>query len=139
MAVAANRLGGLQQVLELGKVGIGVAVINESIEIFGGLPDALLPARQGEILLFLFQHIVDSLILMIEPVELRDSWSRFFVVLPELRFRFAFFVAALNEIVSLFQIGKRFCCRTRGRCTHELSPRLLPKRFGIIVSLNREN
>src|ERR1700746_4044945 len=39
-AVAANGFRGLQQVLSLGEVGVGIAVINESVEIIRCFPDA---------------------------------------------------------------------------------------------------
>src|SRR5215469_4312002 len=42
MAVASNRLGGLQEMLELCEVCVGIAVVDESVQIFRGFPHALL-------------------------------------------------------------------------------------------------
>ena len=57
---------------------------------------------------------------MIQAIELRDSRVRIRVVLPEVGFRLALFVTALNEIVPLFQIGKGFCLGAGSRCAHGL-------------------
>src|SRR5439155_2489008 len=43
MAIVADLLGSLQQMVELGKVGIGIAVIHQRVEIFQRFPDAHLP------------------------------------------------------------------------------------------------
>ena len=40
VAVGADRLGGLQQVLELGEVDVGVAVVDQRVEELQRVPDA---------------------------------------------------------------------------------------------------
>src|SRR5213594_3079502 len=42
-AIVADLLGGLQQMVELGKVGVRITVIHQRVEIFQRFPDAHLP------------------------------------------------------------------------------------------------
>jgi hypothetical protein len=44
MAVLADGFRRLQEVLNLGEIGVGVAVIDESVEVVACFPDALLAA-----------------------------------------------------------------------------------------------
>ena len=44
MAIAANGFGSLQEMLGLGEVGVGIAGVDESVEVVGGFPDAFLSA-----------------------------------------------------------------------------------------------
>src|SRR5258706_8932729 len=48
MSVAADLLRGLQQVIELREIGVGVAVINERVQELHRLPDAHLAPLQGQ-------------------------------------------------------------------------------------------
>jgi hypothetical protein len=53
VTIAANGLGSLEQMLQLGQIGVGIAVVNQGVEEVGCLPDTLFPAAQTEILLLL--------------------------------------------------------------------------------------
>ena len=65
MAVPANGLGSLKQVLELCEVRIGIAVIHQGVQKFRGFPHALLATLETEIFFFFLKHVIDALILMI--------------------------------------------------------------------------
>jgi len=56
MAVAADGLGGLQDMLDLRKIGIGIAVIHQGVEVVESLPDSHLAAPSAGVLLLLRQH-----------------------------------------------------------------------------------
>src|SRR6267154_634673 len=90
--------------LNLGKVGIRIAIVHQGVEEFGGFPDRLLPLPQAEVLLFLCQHIVDRHVLVVQAVELGDAGSHGCVVLAKLLFAFAFLIAALEELIPLIKI-----------------------------------
>lgn len=47
LAVATNRLGGLQEVLDLGQAGVGVRFVDEGVELLHGLPDGHFGADTG--------------------------------------------------------------------------------------------
>src|SRR5271170_7091705 len=90
--------------LDLGQVGIRIAVIDESIEKLGGLPDALLTFVQAEVLLLFRENVVDRLVLVIQPIKLGDPGVRFRVILPKLLLGLAFLVAAGKKLIPLFHV-----------------------------------
>ncbi len=89
---------------DLGEVGVGIAVVDQRVQKFGCFPDGLLALLQAEVFLLFAEHVVDRLVLVVEPVELGDAGGGGRVVLPELLLGFAFFVAAFKELVPLFKI-----------------------------------
>src|SRR6185437_678799 len=104
MAVLANRFGGLEQMLKLGKVCIRIAVVHERVQILCRLPDALLPASQSKVLLLFREHILVSLILVIQAVEFSHAWVRMLVVLTEFLLGLSFFVASFEKFVPLLHV-----------------------------------
>src|SRR5712692_11880249 len=46
MTILANRFGGLQQVLDLSQIGIGVAVVHQRVQILSHFPDTFLVPAQ---------------------------------------------------------------------------------------------
>ena len=75
--------------LDLRQVGIRIAVVHQRVQKLRRLPDALLALVQAEVLLLFGYHVVERLVLMIQPVELRDSGSRLLVILTKLVFALA--------------------------------------------------
>src|SRR5207249_1125226 len=65
VTVPADGLRGLQEVLDLGEVSVRIAVIDQSVQVFRRLPNALPAARQSEVLLLFAQHILEGLLLVI--------------------------------------------------------------------------
>ena len=84
LAVLAEVLGGLEQVLQLRHVGVGVAVVDQLIQIFGRLPDAHLHPVQAEILLPLGHAELVGLEGVVEAVELADRRAGVGLIIPEL-------------------------------------------------------
>jgi len=73
MPVAADRLGRLQKVLDLGQLGVGVAVVDQRVEKLHRLPDAHdAPCLRQELGL-LGAHELDGLEPVIEPIELAHA------------------------------------------------------------------
>ena len=107
MAVAADCLGGLQQVLDLGEIGIGIAVVDQGVQEFGGFPHRLFALLQAEVFLLLAEHVIDRLVFVIQAVELRHAGLCLGVVHAKLFLAAALFVAAFEEFVPLFQIVER--------------------------------
>ena len=50
LTVTTHGFGGLQEMLDLREVGVGVAVVDEGVEELGCLPDGLLALAQAEVL-----------------------------------------------------------------------------------------
>ena len=120
MAVAAHGLGGLQQMLDLGEIGVGIAVVDQRVEKLGRLPDGLLAPGQAEVLLFLAQHVVDGLVLVVQAVELGDAGRGGRVVHAELFLGPAFLVPAFEKLIPFFEIMQGFPgCRCQ--CAHKPS------------------
>src|SRR5579859_3834633 len=94
--VAAHRFRGLQKMLDLGEVGIGIAVIDQLIEKLRRFPDRLLALLQAEIFGFLAQNVIEGHVSMVLPVELGDTRARLFVIDTKLFLALAFLVSALD-------------------------------------------
>ena len=69
MPVAPNTFGGLQQVLGLRKIRVGVGVVDELIQILQCLPHAHFHAIEAEVFLLFRQYEGMGLALMIELIE----------------------------------------------------------------------
>src|SRR5580698_5463028 len=93
--------------LDLGEVGIGVAVVDERVEVVGGLPDAFPAAVQAEKFLALCQDKVEGLMRVVLSIEFGHAGVGLSVVVAELFLGLSLFVAAGNEIVPVVEMLKR--------------------------------
>src|SRR3954466_4010396 len=93
--------------LNLREISIGIAVVDQRVQILRCFPNAFLASLQTEILLLFSEDIIDRLVLMIESVELCHARIRLRVILPELGFRLPFLVSTLDEVIPLVDVGKR--------------------------------
>jgi hypothetical protein len=53
MTILPCCFGGLKKMFDLSEVRVRIAVVNQGVEVLRGFPDALLAAREAEVLLFL--------------------------------------------------------------------------------------
>src|SRR5215467_9666780 len=102
MAVFADRFGGLQQMLYLRQVGVGIALVHQRVQILGHFPNALFPARQAAIFRFFLQHEIISLLGVVFPVELGDAGVGSGFVVTKLLFGLSLAIPGGNKIVPLF-------------------------------------
>jgi hypothetical protein len=107
MAIAADSLRSLEEVLGLGQVGVRIAVVYQGVEVVGGFPDALLPAIQAEVFFFFAESVGEGLFFVVEAVKLRDPWICLGIVLAKLGLGFALFVAALEKVVPVIKLKER--------------------------------
>lgn len=70
MAIGADRLGGLQQVFDLGEVGVRIGVVDEGVEELHRLPDTHLGSVQPTVVGPLGGGELVGLIDVVESVEL---------------------------------------------------------------------
>src|ERR1700733_1619800 len=104
MPLLPDRLRGLEQMFNLSQVCVGVAIVDQGIEKLRRLPDALLTLVQAEVLPLFADHVVEGLVLMVQPVELRHTRSCLLIVLAELILALAFLIAAGEKIVPLIHV-----------------------------------
>src|SRR6266567_1139604 len=123
MTVLANGLGGLQVVFDLRKVGVGIAFVDQRVEVLEGLPDAHLAAIFREILPLFLVDKIDGLMSVIQQIEFANNGRGRVVVLPELFLLLVGLIAFLDEVVPLFETGE-------GSHVYRLS---LGERFGLYV------
>ncbi|SPQ25016.1 89b13250-4d62-48bf-a38d-91ee954c6ffb [Thermothielavioides terrestris] len=78
LAIAADRLGALQQVVDLAELRVGVAVVDQCVELFYGLPDGHLePWTRGRIETLACRQVVSHCLLgMVLGVEVLDPLAR---------------------------------------------------------------
>ncbi len=107
MPVAADGLGGLQQMLDLRKVGIGIAVVHQRVQILHGFPDTHAALVEREIFAFFLPDEIAGLMGMVQAVELADHRRSLGCVLPELCFLTVGVVPASDEIVPLIEAFER--------------------------------
>ena len=69
MTVPADLFGGLQQMLELGKVGVGIAVVHQRVQKLHCLPDPHFPTVERQKFAFLRHHEIKGLIVMVQAIE----------------------------------------------------------------------
>ena len=60
--------------LNLGQIGVGIAVVYQGIEKVRGLPDGLDALVQREVLSLFGQHVGQGLALVVEAVKLGHPW-----------------------------------------------------------------
>jgi hypothetical protein len=89
VSIFADRFGGLQEMFYLREIGIRIAVVDKRVEVFGGLPNAFLAARESEVLLLFAQDVIKGLPLVIDTVELGYRRIRVGIILAVLGFRFS--------------------------------------------------
>jgi hypothetical protein len=89
VSIFADRFGGLQKMFYLREIGIRIAVVDKRVEVFGGLPNAFLAARESEVLLLFAQDVIKGLPLVIDTVELGYRRIRVGIILAVLGFRFS--------------------------------------------------
>ena len=77
LAVAAHRLGGLEEMLELRKIGVGIGIVHELVQVFHGFPDAHGHAVEAEIFAALGDGEIVRLVRVVEPVKLAHRGPRF--------------------------------------------------------------
>src|SRR5215467_5723222 len=102
MAVLADCFGGLQQMLDLRQVGVGIALVHQRVQILGHFPNALFPARQAAILRLFLQHEIIGLLGVVFAIELGDAGIGVGFVVTELFLGFSLAIAGGNKIVPLF-------------------------------------
>ncbi len=86
LAVLAELLGGLEQVLQLGHVGVRVAVVDQLVQVLGGLPDPHLhPVETQEFALLGLDEFM-GLIEVIQPVKLAHGGPGIGLVVAEFGF-----------------------------------------------------
>src|SRR5438270_477137 len=84
MAVTSDLLSSLEQVVQLRKVSIRIALIHQGVEVFQGFPHAHLPAvTRKELLPFRLREI-KRLMPMIQPIKFADRRPRVRLIIPEL-------------------------------------------------------
>lgn len=119
MAIVSDLFGGLQEVFQLGEIGIRIAIIDELVEIFHGFPDAHGSPIETEVFAFFLLDEFKSLEAMVEPVEFTDGRAGIRFVIAEL---FLFLVgisrleslcaglgiAGFQEFFPLFEVGQGF-------------------------------
>jgi hypothetical protein len=94
-------------VLDLREVGVRVAVIDESVEELGGLPNGLLTFLEGKVLLLFAEDVLNGLVLVVLAVELCYARRDGGIILAEFFLAFALFVAAGEKTIPFFKVLKR--------------------------------
>lgn len=80
LAVAADGLGGLQEVLDLGEAGVRVGLVDEGVELLHGLPDGHLSAGLGVELIAGLEVVGHGLLGVLFLVEVLDPVAGVFVL-----------------------------------------------------------
>ena len=73
MAVLPDCFRCLEEMLDLRKVGVRIAFVNQRVQVFSHLPDTFLAAIQAAVLGFLFDNKIECLAGMILAIELRHG------------------------------------------------------------------
>src|SRR5258708_5748383 len=103
MPVPANRFRRLQVVIDLREVRIGIAVVNQRVQVLHCLPNTHRALLLGEILPFLSSDELYGLQGMVEAVKLAHAGRTRVVMLTELFFLPVRIVTFLYEIVPLLK------------------------------------
>ena len=107
MPIPPNGFRGLQVVLNLRKIGIGITLVHQCVEIIQRLPDAHRAALLRQVLLLFLAHEIHGLMRVVEPVELAHPGRRSVVVLAEVFLFLVLLIALSDEIVPLLEVLKR--------------------------------
>ena len=104
MTILANCFGGLKEVLDLGEIGIGVAVVHQGVQILGHFPNAFLVSIQAAIFRLLAEDKIKRLVGVVLTVKFRYGGIGVGLIVAEFLFRFAFTVAGGYKLVPLVQV-----------------------------------
>ena len=66
----ADRFRGLQRVLDLREVGVGIAVVHQRVQEVERLPDVHLPPVERQVLALLRPHEIERLVRVVQAIEL---------------------------------------------------------------------
>ena len=80
LAVTSDGLGTLEQMLDLAELGVGVALIDQGVELLHGLPDGHLSSGLGLEIVSGLEVVGDGVLGVLLLVEVLDSVVGFFVV-----------------------------------------------------------
>ena len=73
LAVGPEMLGRLEEVFQLRKIGVGIGVVDQLVEVFGGLPDPHLAAVEAKVFRTLGEGEFVGLVGVVQPVELPNG------------------------------------------------------------------
>ena len=76
--VTANGFRGLKKVLQLGEIGVRVAVVDQRVEEFCGFPNPHLLLAETQILLLLFSDEIIGLMGVVLPIKLSNAGAGIF-------------------------------------------------------------
>jgi hypothetical protein len=93
--------------LNLGEVGIRIAVVDQGVEIVGHFPDALFAAVQGAILSLLFDDKIECLVSVILAVELGYGGIGVGLIVAELVLGLALAIADGDKVVPIVELLQR--------------------------------
>src|SRR6476659_8510653 len=93
--------------LDLGEIGVGIAVVDQRVEVVGHLPDAFLAALQRAVFRFLRDYKIVGLVGVVLAIELGDLGIGVGFVVAEFFFGFALAVAGGYEIVPVVDFMER--------------------------------
>src|ERR1700736_6230012 len=93
--------------LDLGELGVWIALVDQGVEKFHCLPDAHLGAVPGEELFFLVQNEIARLVSVILAIKLANTRGRGLAIIAEFVGFFLLGVASLDEVIPLFQAPER--------------------------------
>src|ERR1700749_1679217 len=111
---------------DLGEVCVGVAVVDESVEKFRCFPNGLLTFLQAEVLLFLFEHVIERLIFVIQSIEFRHARRGSGVIHTEFFLGLAFLISPFEELIPFIEVDEWSVARSAGyRFAHCSSPLLI--------------
>jgi hypothetical protein len=98
-------------VLNLGEVGVGVALVDKRVKEFGCLPNTHLAFVERKVLFLLSENKTEGLVRVIGFVKLSHSRHHGCIVVAEFCLTFAFTIAAGNELAPAV-----FDCEAIGGC-----------------------
>src|SRR5208282_981817 len=108
LSVLPDCLRGLQEMFDLGEIGVRVAVVHQRIQVIGGSPDAFLTPFELAKLLFLPEGKSQRLVRMIQPVELHNTRVSLLIIIAELRRIFSLPIPRRHEVIPLIDMFQRF-------------------------------
>src|SRR5271155_2430828 len=111
MSILSNGLRGLQQMLNLCQISIGVTIVNQGVEKLCSLPNTFLALVEPKVLLLLRYYVIKSLMLMIEPIELSYTWGSLLIILTEFIFTLPLLISAGEKVIPLIHIFQRSISR----------------------------
>src|SRR5271157_4984989 len=107
MPIGADSFGGLQAMLDLREIRIGVAIVYQRVQVFESFPDSHRALIERQVLPLLLLHEIARLMRMVQAIELAHHRRRFRSELPESILRAVRVVAVFDEIVPLLEALQR--------------------------------